>query len=79
MEEMYITIAGTGYYYGNRPFSIGKVVRCIKEPDNPYDQESIKVVMNEIGTVGHVANSCSTRITGTVSAGRLYDSSLAQF
>jgi len=38
MEETYITIAGTGYYYGNRPFSIGKVVRCIKEPDNPYDR-----------------------------------------
>ena len=73
MKEMYITITGMSHYYGMRPFSIGKRLRCVKEFSNPYDSEAIKVVMKEIGTIGYVANSPCTTATGTMSAGRIYD------
>lgn len=73
MKERYITITGTNHYYGMRPFSVGKKLKCVKEPDNPYDGEAIKVVMKEIGKVGYVANSAYTVAVGTMSAGRIYD------
>ena len=52
---------------------LGKTIKCIKEKDNPYDSEAIKVVMKEIGTVGYIANSPYTAATGTMSAGRIYE------
>lgn len=73
MKEKYITITGMNHYYGLRPFSVGKKVKCIKDKNNPYDSEAIKVVMKEIGTVGYVANSPYTTATGTMSAGRIYE------
>lgn len=73
MKEMYVTITGMSHYYGMRPFSVGKKLRCVKEFFNPFDTETIKVVMKEIGTIGFVANSPCTTATGTMSAGRIYD------
>lgn len=52
------------YYYGFNPFSIGK-----KEHNNPYDSETIKVTMKNIGTVGYIANSPYTKANGTMGAG----------
>ena len=37
-----------------------KKIKCIKDKNNPYDSEAIKVVMKEIGTVGYIANSLYT-------------------
>ena len=34
MKEKYVTITGTNHYYGTKPFSVGKKVKCFKEPDN---------------------------------------------
>lgn len=79
MKERYVTITGTSHYYGMRPFSIGKRIKCVKEPSNPYDDEAIKVVMKEIGTVGYIANSTYTAATGTMSAGRIYDKVMKKF
>lgn len=45
MKEQYVTITGFSHYYGLKPFKIGKRLKCIKEPDNFYDAEAIKVVM----------------------------------
>ena len=73
MKEKYITITGMNHYYGLRPFSVGKKLKCIKEKNNPYDDEAIKVVMKGIGTVGYIANSPYTAATGTLSAGRIYE------
>lgn len=73
MKEKYITITGMNHYYGLRPFSVGKKIKCIKDKNNPYDSEAIKVVMKEIGTVGYIANSPYTTATGTMSAGRIYE------
>lgn len=73
MKEKYITITGMNHYYGLRPFSVGKKVQCMKDKNNPYDSEAIKVVMKDIGTVGYIANSPYTTATGTMSAGRIYE------
>ena len=69
MKEKYITITGMNHYYGLQPFKVGKKLKCIKEPSNPYDSEAIKVVMKDIGKVGYVANSPFTKATGTLGAG----------
>lgn len=73
MKEKFISITGFKNYSGSIPFRIGYLVRCEKEPDNPYDSEAIKCTMPVIGTVGYVANSCNTVAGGTMSAGRIYD------
>ncbi len=61
------------HYYGLRPFSVGKKVKCMKDKNNPYDSEAIKAVMKDIGTVGYIANNPYTTATGTMSAGRIYE------
>ena len=48
-------------------------VKLIKEPDNEYDKEAIKVEMDGLGLVGYVANSPYTVKGESMSAGRLYD------
>lgn len=73
MDERYITITGMNHYYGMKPFEVGKVLQCQKEPQNPHDEEAIKVHMKEIGTIGYIANSPYTKATGTMGAGRLYE------
>ena len=69
MKEHYITITGMNHYYDMKPFKIGKRLKCIKDPDNDYDDEAIKVVLKHVGTIGYVANSVYTVIKGTNSAG----------
>ena len=69
----YITITGFCHYYDKKPFAIGNLIRCRKEPDNYYDTEAIKCTLPMLGTVGYVANSAHTVAGGTMSAGRVYD------
>ncbi len=69
----YITITGIGYYYGEKPFEIGSMVKLRKDFDNEHDSEAIMVEKPYIGKIGYVANSYKTIIKGTMSAGRLYD------
>ena len=73
MKEMYVTITGFNHYYGVTPFKIGKKIKCVKEPSNPYDSEAIKAVMKHIGTVGYIGNTPYTSATGTMSAGRIWE------
>lgn len=74
MEENYfITITGLNHYYDKKPFEVGLILKIVKEPENEYDHEAIRVELPYIGTVGYVANSPSTVFRGTVSSGRLYD------
>ena len=42
MKEHYITITGMNHYYDMKPFKIGKRLKCIKEPDNDYDEDGDK-------------------------------------
>ena len=48
-------------------------VKLVKEPDNEFDKEAIKVEMDGLGLVGYVANSPYTVQGESMSAGRLYD------
>ena len=73
MDKMYVTITGMKYYYGKKPFKVGKIVALVKDRDNEFDAEAIRVQMPHIETVGYVANSTNTVFDGTMSAGRLYD------
>ncbi len=73
MMDRYVTITGFKHYYGAKPFAVGNLIRCSKEPDNPYDSEAIRCSLPAIGTVGYLANSPDTVAGGTMSAGRVYD------
>lgn len=72
-ENMYLTVTGFANYYAKKPFAIGNVLICVKEPSNRHDSEAITVKLPIIGKVGYIANSPYTMAEGTVSAGRIYD------
>ena len=73
MAEKYVSIVGFKNYYDKRPFAIGTKLLCVKEPDNVYDSEAIKVTFPVLGTVGYIANSIQTKANGTLSAARVYE------
>ena len=57
MNKIYFTITGTKYRYGHDFMKPGMKVKLVKEPDNQYDREAIRVEMkNGLGLVGYVAN-----------------------
>ena len=72
-DRIYFTISGVCHRYGTEFFEPGQRVTLVKDPDNEYDTEAIKVEMPGLGQVGWVANSVNTRIGESWSAGRLYD------
>ncbi len=73
MKDVFFTIAGMKHYYGNDFLEKGMKVKLIKEPDNEYDSEAIRVELKGLGKIGYVANSPYTVIGDSKSAGRLYD------
>lgn len=73
MERIFFTITGTRYRYGHDFFEPKMTVKLVKEPDNEYDKEAIKVELEGLGHVGYVANSPHTVVGESFSAGRLYD------
>ena len=74
MKDIFFTITGTKYRYGHDFMKPGMRVKLVKEPDNPYDREAIRVEMkNGLGLVGYVANSIRIVKGDCISAGRLYD------
>ena len=73
MKNTFITVTGLNHYLGTNPFKVGALVKLIKEEDNMYDPDAIRVAMPYLDTVGYVANSVFTVYRGTLSAGRLYE------
>ena len=73
MSRMYFTIIGTAYRYGHDFLEPNMTVRLVKEPDNEYDREAIKVELDGMGQIGYVANSPHTVTGESYSAGRLFD------
>lgn len=73
MEKVFVTLTGTKYYHGKEFLEKGMKVKLIKEPDNEYDKEAIRVELSGLGLIGHIANSPKTVIGESISAGRLYD------
>ena len=72
-KKVYITITGTNHYLGDEFLKKGTRVQLIKDPDNKYDHEAIRVEMEGLGKIGYVANSTYTVQGDCMSAGRLYD------
>lgn len=73
MTKIYFTITGTCFFHGKDFLEKDMDVKLVKEPENKYDKEAIKVEVEGIGTIGYVANSLNTVIGESYSAGRLYD------
>lgn len=73
MKKIFFTITGIKNYYGKSLFEPEMTVRLVKEPDNEYDREAIKVELEGLGRIGYVANSPYTVKGESYSAGRLYD------
>ena len=71
---MYITINHLDDYM-NR-VKVGDELKLRPDPDNPYDDEALKVMDAKGTQVGWVANSVFTVARGTYSAGRVYDQML---
>ena len=71
--KIYFTIAGMNFRYGTAVAERGMTVTLQKDPANEYDHEAIKVNLPGLGQVGWVANSVSTVLGESYSAGRLYD------
>ena len=73
MNRIYLTIAGVSHYFGSDFMEPKMKVRLLKEADNEFDREAIRVEMDGLGLVGYVANSPYTTLGHSFSAGRLYD------
>ena len=73
MNKTYFTITGTNYYFGTEFIEPRMEVKLIKDPDNEYDKEAVKVEMEGLGKIGYVANSTYSVLGDSMSAGRLYD------
>lgn len=73
MKSAYITVTGTNHYYGKEFIEPKMTLKLIKEPDNEYDKEAIRVELPGLGKIGYVANSTYTVQGESISAGRLYD------
>ena len=71
--KIWFTLTGTNHYLGSAFLEKGMKIRLEKEPDNRYDREAIKVLLDGVGHIGYVANSPYTVLGESFSAGRLYD------
>ena len=72
-KDLFFTINCVNMFNGIKPFKIGSIVKLVKEPENDYDLEAIRVELRYAGKSGYVANSVNTVAKGTYSGGRLYD------
>ena len=43
MNDLFVTIAGTHHYMGKSVLKPGTLVLLVKEPDNDYDENAIRV------------------------------------
>ena len=48
-KKTYFTLTGTNHYYGKAFLKPGMKVKLIKEPDNEYDTEAIRVELEGLG------------------------------
>ncbi len=72
MKKIYFTVTAM-FNYGNDFVESGMEVTLVKEPENEYDKEAIRVEIEGLGKIGYVANSVRTVVGESYSAGRIYD------
>jgi len=73
MSKAIFTLTGTNYRFGTDFLKEGMTLKLVKEPDNQWDKEAIRVEVENFGHIGYVANSTKTVKGDTLSAGRIYD------
>lgn len=73
MAKVYFTLTGTRHYFGNDFLKVKMHVNLIKEPENEFDKEAIRVEVPGLGKIGYVANSPYTVLGESMSAGRMYE------
>ena len=73
MSNIYLTVTGLHFYYGDSFLEKEMIVYLKKEKDNEYDKEAISINLPGLGKIGYVANSPYTVLGESYSAGRLYD------
>ena len=73
MKDVYFTITGMNHYFGSDFLKKGMKVKLVKEPENEYDKEAIRVELKSLGKIGYVANSPHTVFGESKSAGRMYE------
>lgn len=73
MGKIYFTLTGTRHYFGNDFLDKKMNVNLVKEPENEYDREAIRVEFPGLGKIGYVANSPFTVLGESMSAGRMYE------
>lgn len=71
-SKTFIAVAGTQFYAGSAPFHWGVTMNLVREPDNKYDDDAIRVEIDG-ECVGYVANSKSTLIPEVKSASDIKD------
>ena len=76
MGKVYFTLTGTQHYYGKDFLKKGMKVRLIKEPENEYDREAIRVELPGLGKIGYVANSTRTVLGESMSAREMIGAAL---
>ena len=69
-KSQLIWVTGTQHYKGSMPLKPGVILDLIKEPENKFDRDAIRVEING-ETVGYVGNSDYTTVEGTVKASML--------
>jgi len=68
-----VSIVGTRHYITPCILDVGDRVKLVKEPENEFDKEAVKVLFHD-KKVGHVANSIKTNMRGCCSAGHILES-----
>ena len=58
--DRYVAVVGFGQFYGRKIFKPEQIVKLVKEPNNAFDDEAIRVELEPVGQVGYVANSTAT-------------------
>lgn len=72
-SETRFTIVGI-HAYGNRRFlQNGTTIEIYKEPENEYDPYAVRVEIDGVGCVGHIANSARTIRLGCTSSKEICD------
>lgn len=72
-DLMFVTLTGIGTKGHMNHLKVFDRLLLLKEHDNAYDSEAIRVEAPFVGKIGYIANSVHTKAKGTMSAGRLYD------
>jgi len=67
-----VSIVGVNHLIQPNILDVGDKVILVKEPENAYDLEAVKVLFSD-KHVGYVANSIKTVMRGCCSAGNILD------